>query len=92
MEVATQPFSTKKGQPVTHRNAPLTVEGRRRLIERCRSRAIAHVAAEMGISLQCAAKWVNRSARTERSRQNRRRDVDSEEGASVLQDRYAIET
>jgi len=45
---------------VTHRNAPLTVGGRRRLIERCRSRPIAHVAAEMGISRQCASKWVNR--------------------------------
>ncbi|MES9535620.1 helix-turn-helix domain-containing protein, partial [Rhodococcus baikonurensis] len=45
---------------MTHRNAPLTVEGRRRLIERCQSRPIAHVAAEMGISRQCASKWVNR--------------------------------
>jgi transposase InsO family protein len=43
-----------------HRNAPLTVEGRRRLIERCRTRPIAHVAAEMGISRACASKWVNR--------------------------------
>ena len=45
---------------MTHRNAPLTVEGRRRLIERCHDRPIAHVAAEMGISRQCASKWVNR--------------------------------
>ena len=45
---------------MTHRNAPLTVEGRRRLIERCQSRPIAHVAAEMGISRQCASKWGNR--------------------------------
>jgi transposase len=45
---------------VTHRNAPLTVEGRRRLIERCHDRPIAHIAAEMGISRQCASKWVNR--------------------------------
>ena len=45
---------------MTHRNAPLTVEGRRRLIERCQSRPIAHVAAEMGISRQCASTWVNR--------------------------------
>jgi transposase len=43
-----------------HRNAPLSVEGRRRLVERCQSRPIAHVAAEMGISRQCASKWVNR--------------------------------
>lgn len=45
---------------MTHKNAPLTVEGRRRLIERCRTRPIAHVAAEMGISRACASKWVNR--------------------------------
>lgn len=43
-----------------HTNAPLSVEGRRRLIERCRTRPIAHVAAEMGISRACASKWVNR--------------------------------
>ncbi|MEU8994780.1 IS481 family transposase [Streptomyces caniferus] len=43
-----------------HRNAPLTVEGRRRLIERCRTRPISHLAAEMGISRACASKWVNR--------------------------------
>lgn len=45
---------------MTHRNAPLSVEGRRRLIERCRTRPIAHVAAEMGVSRSCASKWVNR--------------------------------
>jgi hypothetical protein len=33
-----------------HRNAPLPLEGRRRLVERCQTRAIAHVAAEMAIS------------------------------------------
>ncbi|MFL6141129.1 MAG: IS481 family transposase, partial [Labedaea sp.] len=43
-----------------HRNAPLSVEGRRRLVARCQTRPIAHVAAEMGISRQCASKWVNR--------------------------------
>jgi transposase InsO family protein len=36
------------------------MEGRRRLIERCRTRPIAHVAAEMGISRACTSKWVNR--------------------------------
>jgi transposase len=46
-----------------HRNAPLSVEGRRRLIERCRTRPIAHVAGEMRISRQCASKWVNRHRR-----------------------------
>lgn len=48
---------------MSHRNAPLTVEGRRRLIERCKTRPIAHVAAEMGISRACASKWVNRYRR-----------------------------
>ncbi|WP_371113104.1 IS481 family transposase [Rhodococcus sp. JVH1] len=43
-----------------HRNAPLSVEGRRRLVERCQTRPIAHVAAEMGISRACASKWVTR--------------------------------
>src|SRR4051812_15294899 len=32
---------------VTHANAPLSIEGRRRLVERCKTRPIAHVAAEM---------------------------------------------
>lgn len=46
-----------------HANAPLSVEGRRRLVQRCQDRPIAHVAAEMGISRQCASKWVNRFRR-----------------------------
>ena len=46
-----------------HSNAPLSVEGRRRLVQRCQHRPIAHVAAEMGISRQCASKWVNRYRR-----------------------------
>lgn len=45
---------------MVHRNSPLTPEGRRRLVERCRTRPIAHVAAEMGISRATASKWVNR--------------------------------
>jgi len=45
---------------MTHRNAPLSVEGRRRLVARCACRPIAHVSAEMGISRACASKWVNR--------------------------------
>jgi transposase InsO family protein len=48
---------------MTHGNAPLSVEGRRRLVARCQSRPIAHVAAEMGISRACASKWVNRFRR-----------------------------
>ena len=43
-----------------HSNAPLSLEGRRRLVERCQHRPIAHVAKEMGISRTCASKWVNR--------------------------------
>lgn len=43
-----------------HANAPLSVEGRMRLVKRCQTRPIAHVAAEMGISRACASKWVNR--------------------------------
>jgi transposase len=45
---------------MSHANAPLSVEGRRRLVQRCQARPIAHVAAEMGISRSCASKWVNR--------------------------------
>ncbi|MGW5587692.1 IS481 family transposase [Streptomyces sp. NPDC003857] len=48
---------------MTHANAPLSIEGRRRLVERCKTRPIAHVAAEMGISRACASKWVNRYRR-----------------------------
>ena len=48
---------------MTHSNAPLSVEGRRRLVERCEHRPIAHVAAEMGISRACAGKWVSRYRR-----------------------------
>lgn len=40
---------------MTHAAAPLSVEGRRRLIERCTTRPIAHVAAETGISRACSS-------------------------------------
>ncbi|WP_329541952.1 IS481 family transposase [Streptomyces sp. NBC_01358] len=44
-----------------HRNARLTVFGRRLLVERVRSgRPVAHVAAEMGISRATAHKWMRR--------------------------------
>lgn len=39
-----------------HANAPLTPEGRLRLIRRCQSRPIAHVAAEAGLSRACLSK------------------------------------
>jgi transposase len=43
---------------VSHRNAPLTPEGRRRLCERVDSgRPICHAAAEAGIARQILAKW-----------------------------------
>ncbi len=38
---------------MTHANAPLNIEGRRRLVERCRTGPIAHVAAEAGVSRAC---------------------------------------
>lgn len=45
---------------MSHRNAPLTPEGRRRLVTGCQHRPIAHVAAEAGVSRQCLSKWVGR--------------------------------
>lgn len=45
---------------MTHANAPLSVEERRRLVGRCQTRPISHVAAEMGISRACVSKWVRR--------------------------------
>ncbi|MEU5446223.1 IS481 family transposase, partial [Streptomyces griseofuscus] len=46
---------------MSHRNARLTIHGRRLLVERVRSgRPVAHVAAEMGISRVTAHKWLSR--------------------------------
>jgi transposase-like protein len=46
---------------MSHRNARLTVFGRRLLVERvCSGRPVAHVAAEMGISRATAHKWMRR--------------------------------
>ncbi|MEY9850322.1 transposase InsO family protein, partial [Streptacidiphilus sp. BW17] len=46
---------------MSHRNARLTVFGRRLLIERVQAgRPVAHVAAEMGVSRATAHKWVRR--------------------------------
>ena len=43
---------------MSHANAPLTVEGRRRLCLRVDAgRPHAHVAAEAGVSRQCLSKW-----------------------------------
>jgi transposase InsO family protein len=47
---------------LSHRNARLTVHGRRLLVERVRvdRRPVAHVAKELGVSRQCAHRWVAR--------------------------------
>jgi transposase-like protein len=46
---------------VSHRNARLTVHGRRLLVERVAAgRPVAHVAAEMGVSRPPAYKWLRR--------------------------------
>lgn len=46
---------------VSHTNAPLTIEGRRRLVVRIASvLAIAHVAAQLGVSRVTASKWRHR--------------------------------
>ena len=47
---------------MVHRNARLTVHGRRLIVERVlhQGRPCAHVAAEMGVSRQCASRWVSR--------------------------------
>lgn len=47
--------------PRRHANAPLTPEGRRRLVERIdEGRAISHVAAEAGVSRQRLGEWYRR--------------------------------
>ncbi|MER6618005.1 leucine zipper domain-containing protein [Streptomyces xantholiticus] len=48
---------------MTRRNAPLSITGGRLLVERRRTRPIAHVAAERGISRACTSKWVSRCRR-----------------------------
>lgn len=47
---------------MSHRNARLTVHGRRLLVHRVRvdGQAVAHVAKAMGVSRQCAHRWVAR--------------------------------
>ncbi|MFF1282975.1 leucine zipper domain-containing protein, partial [Streptomyces sp. NPDC058299] len=46
---------------MSHRNARLTVHGRRLLVERVSGgRPVAHVAAEMGVSRATAHKWIRR--------------------------------
>ena len=45
---------------MSHGNAALSFEGRRRLVRRCQHRPIAHVAAEAAVSRQCLSKWVAR--------------------------------
>ena len=47
---------------MAHRNARLTIHGRRLLVERIRGegQAVAHVAKAMGVSRQCAHRWLAR--------------------------------
>ncbi len=47
---------------MVHRNARLTVHGRRLIVERVvhQGRPGAHVAAEMGVSRQCVSHWISR--------------------------------
>ena len=46
-----------------HRNARLTVHGRQLLVDRVSAgRPVAHVAKEVGVSRQCAHRWVARFA------------------------------
>ena len=47
---------------MAHRNARLTVHGRQLLVERVRNEGweVAHVAKAMGISRQCAYRWLRR--------------------------------
>lgn len=53
--------TTPTPEVLVHRNAPLTVEGRRRLCQRVDAgRPKSHVAAEAGISRQCLSTWHGR--------------------------------
>jgi hypothetical protein len=58
---------------MTHGSAPLTRDGRRRIVERCRTQSIAHVAADRSLVARLAAheSWARTadpSARTEPAR------------------------
>jgi transposase InsO family protein len=61
---------------MSHRNARLTVRGRLLLVQRVldQGRPVAHVASELGVSRQCAHRWIKRFRH---------------EGAGGLQDRSA---
>ena len=53
----------EKGLPLmTHASAPLTPEGRLRLVQCCQSRPKANVTAEAGVARQTVTKWVRRYA------------------------------
>ena len=47
---------------MSHRNARLTIHGRRVIIKRVLQQGCprAHVAAEMGVSRQCVSRWIHR--------------------------------
>lgn len=59
--MASRPHTDEKEALVSHPNAPLTPEGRRRLCERVDAgRPVSHVAVEAGISRQTLGKWHER--------------------------------
>ena len=58
MEIAA---TTHQEVLMSHRNARLTPHGRRLIVERVQSgQPVSHVAKAMGVSRQCAHRWVNR--------------------------------
>ncbi|GAA1880792.1 hypothetical protein GCM10009836_72610 [Pseudonocardia ailaonensis] len=61
MELLKAPTPSSLEVLVSHRNVPLTIEGKRRLCLRVdRGRPKAHIAAEAGISRQSLHKWHTR--------------------------------
>ena len=45
---------------MTHANPRLSIKGRRRLLERCRTRPPEHVAADTSVPRACLSKWKDR--------------------------------
>lgn len=55
------PHHTIREVLMSHRNARLTAHGRRLIVERVQSgQPVSHVAKAMGVSRQCAHRWINR--------------------------------
>src|ERR1700692_3039895 len=57
-------FTTDRRSSVSHRNARLTFHGRRLLVQRIceEGMPVAHAAKAMGVSRQCAHRWISRFA------------------------------